>query len=81
MANTSTRPKRDGLVEVRPYRSIVLTPDGAAMARRSRDRHEIVVAFLRVLGVSAKVAELDAEGVEHHLSAETLDAMQAFAGR
>jgi DtxR family transcriptional regulator, manganese transport regulator len=35
-----------------------------------------VVAFLRSLGVSEKVAELDAEGIEHHVSPETLAAFQ-----
>jgi DtxR family manganese transport transcriptional regulator len=31
-----------------------------------------VTAFLRSLGISEKVAELDAEGIEHHVSPETL---------
>lgn len=35
--------------------------------------------FLRVLGVSAETAEIDAEGLEHHLSEETLKAMRKFA--
>lgn len=81
VANTLTRLKRDGLIEVRPYRSIFLTPDGAAMAQRSRARHEVVIDFLRALGVSPEIADLDAEGVEHHLSAETLEAMRAFVRR
>jgi DtxR family manganese transport transcriptional regulator len=35
-----------------------------------------VAAFLRKLGVSKKVAELDAEGIEHHVSPETLAAFE-----
>lgn len=79
VANTLARLKRDDLVEVRPYRSIFLTPRGAAVAARSRAKHEVVVRFLRMLGVSEETAEVDAEGLEHHLSDETLDAMRAFA--
>ena len=47
------------------------------MAERVRARHEIVVRFLRSLGVERSVAEADAEGIEHHVSDETLAAFQA----
>jgi DtxR family manganese transport transcriptional regulator len=76
VANTLTRLKRDGLIEMRPYRSIFLTDAGAAMATRSKERHGVVVRFLLTLGVSEDIAETDAEGLEHHLSAETLAAMR-----
>ena len=78
VANTLGRLKRDGLVEMRPYRSVFLTTDGAAVAARSKERHGVVVRFLTALGVSADVAEMDAEGLEHHLSQETLEAMRSF---
>ncbi|MES2753966.1 MAG: manganese-binding transcriptional regulator MntR [Pseudomonadota bacterium] len=78
VTNTLNRLKRDGLVEMKPYRSIFLTDAGATMASAARARHEIVVAFLRKLGVSDEVAETDAEGLEHHLSPETLAAMARF---
>ena len=80
VANTLTRLKRDGLVEMQPYRSIFLTAEGSAMAARSRERHDLVVRFLLALGVSPETAEGDAEGLEHHLSSETLRAMRGFAG-
>lgn len=79
VTNTLARLKRDGLVEMRPYRSIFLTEQGAAMAARSRERHDLVVRFLLALGVSSEIAESDAEGLEHHLSIETLTAMRAFS--
>nr|WP_295372202.1 manganese-binding transcriptional regulator MntR [uncultured Sphingosinicella sp.] len=81
VANTLARLKRDGLIETQPYRSIFLTAKGAAMAESARRRHALVVEFLLSLGVSRDTAELDAEGLEHHLSAETLAAMQAFSRR
>lgn len=58
-----------------------LTGPGEAMAAASAERHELVVAFLRALGVSAAQAEADAEGMEHHLSKETLGVMRRFLDR
>jgi DtxR family manganese transport transcriptional regulator len=46
------------------------------MALESRERHQTVEAFLRSLGVSAETARIDAEGIEHHVSAETLEAFR-----
>jgi len=63
---------REDLVETRPYRSIFLTELGLALAEKARDRHSIVRDFLVTIGVPETVAEEDAEGIEHHVSAETL---------
>ena len=79
VANTLARLKRDGLIDMQRYRSIFLTTAGTSLAARSKERHGVVVDFLLSLGVSRGVAEMDAEGLEHHLSAETLDAMTAFS--
>ena len=64
---------REDLVETRPYRSIFLTEKGTALAEASRQRHKIVRDFLVSIGVPEAIAEEDAEGVEHHVSPETLD--------
>ena len=64
--------QREDLVETRPYRSIFLTDAGRALADSSRKRHKIVYDFLVSIGVPARTAEEDAEGVEHHVSDETL---------
>ena len=66
------RLQRENLVETRPYRSIFLTEAGKALAESSRARHRIVRDFLVTIGVPETVAEEDAEGVEHHVSEETL---------
>jgi DtxR family manganese transport transcriptional regulator len=63
---------REDLVETRPYRSIFLTEAGQVLAKKARDRHRIVRDFLVAIGVPETVAEEDAEGIEHHVSAETL---------
>ena len=66
------RLQRENLVETRPYRSIFLTEEGRALAEASRARHRIVRDFLVTIGVAVTIAEEDAEGVEHHVSKETL---------
>ena len=71
---TLRRLQRDGLVTTRPYRSIFLTAAGQKLSEDSRHRHEIVAAFLCSLGVPADIADADAEGMEHHVSQETLHA-------
>lgn len=71
---TVGRLRREGLVIAQPYRSIFLTPSGEALANACRERHQIVYAFLLSLGVSEKNAAVDAEGIEHHVSDETLRA-------
>mgnify|MGYP001973451793 FL=1 len=66
------RLQRENLVETRPYRSIFLTKAGKALAESSQARHQIVRDFLVTIGVPETIAEEDAEGVEHHVSEETL---------
>lgn len=72
------RLKREGLATSRPYRGVFLTADGAVLADRVRARHRTVVQLLTAVGVPEATAELDAEGIEHHVSEETLKAFEAF---
>ncbi|MBW3541664.1 MAG: manganese-binding transcriptional regulator MntR [Planctomycetes bacterium] len=73
--------RRAGLVTTEPYGPIELTREGAQLANASRRRHEIVYEFLLALGVSEETAAIDSEGIEHHVSPETLRRMKTFAGR
>ena len=73
---TMARLQRAGFVRAKPYRAILLTSAGRKLAAECKRRHQIVVAFLHSLGISKKVAELDAEGIEHHVSPETLAAFR-----
>lgn len=81
VSRTLQRLKRDGLIRVEPYRSVFLTEDGKSMALDSRSRHELVLSFLEAIGVPKEVAETDAEGIEHHVSEQTLAAMRRFVER
>ena len=60
------------LITQRPYRAIFLTEAGRELAEESRKRHHIVESFLLSIGVSPDTARADAEGMEHHVSDETL---------
>ena len=71
-----TRLHDAGLVEKRPHRPILLTASGMRLAERAHERHEIVLRFLRSIGVPAKQAEIDAEGIEHHVGDATIRAMK-----
>jgi DtxR family manganese transport transcriptional regulator len=73
---TLARLKKIGFVNTLPYRAIFLTDAGRTLAAECKLRHETVTAFLRSLGVPEKVAELDAVGIEHHVSPETLVAFE-----
>lgn len=73
---TIRRLQRNGLVTALPYRAIFLTDAGRSLAEESRRRHEIVSTFLKSLGVPEAIAHIDAEGMEHHVSTETLAAFQ-----
>ena len=78
---TLTRLQRDGYVTSEPYRSIFLTEKGKKLADESRERHEIVFRFLLTIGIPAEIAQRDSEGMEHHVSRETLEIFSDFIAR
>ena len=70
-----------GLVTQEPYRAIFLTGDGWKLAEDGRRKHKIVEDFLLAIGVNAATARIDSEGIEHHVSEETLRAMARFLAK
>ncbi len=73
---TVQRLKRQGLLEAEPYRSVCLTQAGQDLAAQARRRHQILYDFLLALGIDDATAHADAEGMEHHCSEQTLDALR-----
>lgn len=71
----------DGFIQQRRYRGVFLTEAGRALAAKSRERHQIVEEFLRAIGVGEEAARIDAEGIEHHVSDETLEVFKSFVKR
>jgi len=67
-----------GLIQQIPWRGVFLTPEGEKLAQETRERHQIVETFLLAIGVSQDTARRDAEGMEHHVSEETLERFRQF---
>ena len=75
---TIKRLKAQGYIEKEPYRSIFLTLKGQKIAFKSKKRHNTVYNFLINIGLSKKIAEIDSEGIEHHVSDITLKKLEKF---
>ena len=75
---TIQRLQAQGYIKREPYRSLFLTLKGQKIASYSKKRHNTVYNFLLNLGLDAKTAEVDSEGIEHHVSKKTLKKMERF---
>src|ERR687891_1712511 len=60
------------------YRGIRLTQEGSIIAKNMRQRHSLLVEFLKMIGVNEGTANKDAEGIEHYLHPETLEKLEEF---
>ena len=78
---TIQRLQREGYVETLPRRPVTLTAKGRRTARLAKERHELLVQFLVQIGVPRRVAEVDVEGAEHHISDTTLACIKRFLKR
>lgn len=54
------------------YRGLVLTPKGRKIGKRLVDRHALLEEFLRIIGVNEDQIYADVEGIEHHLSWDSI---------
>lgn len=63
-----------------PYRGFTLTAAGKAVAARVRARHETLTEFFELLQLPQGTRAKDVEGIEHHISGETLELLRAFVG-
>ena len=70
-----------GLVEYRRRDGVVLTEEGAKIAEVVKDRHDAVVALLRMIGVAENVIEEEAHVMEHELRPETILLIKRFVTR
>jgi len=73
VSKTMARLQTEGLVSFEAYGPYSLTASGAQLAVHAKRRHAIVLEFLISLGISDGTAQVDAEGMEHHVSPETLE--------
>jgi len=68
-----------GFLKYEKYRGLVLTDKGREVARRIQNRHETLSRFFSLFGLSAETQQQDIEGIEHHLSAATVDVLADLA--
>jgi len=78
VTNMIQRLDADAMVVYEKYRGVVLTEEGERIARAITRRHESLATFLRLFGLDEATIHEDVEGMEHHVSAETLSAIQAL---
>jgi DtxR family manganese transport transcriptional regulator len=78
VTRTISRLLEEGWVQTAPYRPIALTGKGRRLATEARRRHAIVYRFLIAVGVDERTAAIDAEGIEHHVSPQTLVRLEEF---
>lgn len=59
------------------YRGLMLTSKGKKMGKRLLDRHQLLEEFLEVIGVDEENVYDDVEGIEHHLSWDSITCIEA----
>lgn len=68
--------KAGGYIEMDSNGYITLTESGLAIAETIYERHNVLSAFFRYLGVSEDIAVEDACRIEHDISDETFQAIK-----
>lgn len=64
---------KDGYLVYEKYRGLTLTVKGQKLGKRLVQRHELLEQFLKLIGVDESVIYEDVEGIEHHLSWNSID--------
>lgn len=78
-ASASTMVKRLAqakLLKREAYRGFMLTATGRERAEYIHERHEVLAAFFDAIGVDPATAAKDIDGIEHHLSAKTVESLK-----
>ena len=76
VTNMVQRMVAEGLINYEKYRGLTLSTSGRTLASEIALRHGVLTDFLALLGVDEKTILHDVEGMEHHVSPQTLDAIR-----
>ncbi|HYG21831.1 MAG TPA: transcriptional regulator MntR [Verrucomicrobiae bacterium] len=68
-----------GYLKYEKYRGLVMTDEGRAVAVRIQDRHTTLSRFFSLFGLDPETQHQDIEGIEHHLSADTVKVLADLA--
>lgn len=69
---------KDNYLVYEKYRGLILTSKGKKMGKRLVDRHKLLEQFLRLLGVQEENIYRDVEGIEHHLSWDSITCIETL---
>lgn len=75
VTNMVQRMDAEGLIQYEKYRGLILTASGRSVAQQIALRHGLLTEFLSLLGVDDATIQHDVEGMEHHISPKTLEAI------
>lgn len=64
---------KDGYLIYERYRGLMLTSKGLKLGKRLVQRHDLLEQFLRLIGVQEDKIYKDVEGIEHHLSWNSIE--------
>jgi Mn-dependent DtxR family transcriptional regulator len=64
---------KDEYLVYEKYRGLVLTSKGQKIGKRLVYRHELLEQMLKIIGVKDENIYNDVEGIEHHLSWDSID--------
>lgn len=68
-----------GYINYVKYRGLVLTDKGRQVADNVQRRHETLTRFFSLLKLDAETQARDIEGIEHHLSPDTVNCLADLA--
>ncbi|GAB6990438.1 transcriptional regulator MntR [Paenibacillus pini] len=69
---------KDDYLIYEKYRGLVLTSKGKKMGKRLVDRHQLLEEFLAMIGVQEQYIYNDVEGIEHHLSWDSITRIETL---
>lgn len=68
-----------GYLNYEKYRGLILTDEGRTVACNVQKRHETLSRFFSLLGLDTDTQTQDIEGIEHHLSPDTVEVLADLA--
>jgi Mn-dependent DtxR family transcriptional regulator len=60
------------------YRGLVLTANGRKIGKRLLKRHQLLEQFMQIIGVREENIYKDVEGIEHHLSWDSITCIESL---
>ena len=78
VTNMIQRLRAEGYLIYERYRGVVMTEAGRRIGQEIARRHEVLTRLLSGFGLDPETVHEDVEGMEHHISPETFQAIEAL---